>query len=106
MADDGRTEMASLSRFDEIVGYPPFPWQRELHAAFVEGKIPDAVDVPTGLGKTLAVLLFLLARLNNPELPTRVVYVVDRRAIVDQTAEDDSFMDRPNCRKTRFGARL
>ena len=45
------------------------------------------MDIPTGLGKTAAVLLALLARLAHPALPRRIVYVVDRRAIVDQTAE-------------------
>ena len=86
MTDDGGNDKPALQYFDDIVGHPPFPWQRELHAAFSKGEIPEAVSVPTGLGKSLSVLLFLLARLDNPELPTRVVYAVDRRAIVDQTA--------------------
>ena len=95
MTDDRRIEKPALQYFDDIVGHPPFPWQRELHAAFAKGEIPEAVDVPTGMGKTLSVLLFLLARLDNPELPTRVVYVVDRRAIVDQTtAAIRSWIDR------------
>ena len=41
---------------------------------------------PTGLGKLSCVLL-LLARVHNRTLPTRVVYVVDRRALVDQSAD-------------------
>ena len=65
----------------------PYPWQRRLYAALARGAVPDAVDIPTGLGKTAAVLLALLARLEYPALPRRIVYVVDRRAIVDQTAE-------------------
>ena len=73
--------------FHDIAGHPPYPWQRRLYAALINGKVPEAVDIPTGLGKTLCVLLLLLARLRNPTLPTRIVYVVDRRAIVDQTAE-------------------
>ena len=77
---------ADVPHFEEIVGRAPYPWQRRLYRAFVEGNIPGSVDIPTGLGKTLCVLLFLLARARNPALPTRVVYVVDRRAIVDQTA--------------------
>ena len=52
----------------------------------VAGRVPAALSTPTGLGKTASVLLALLARLVNPELPRRVVYIVDRRAIVDQTA--------------------
>ena len=81
--------------FEEIVGNAPYPWQRCLYGAFVGGNVPPAVDIPTGLGKTLCVLLFLLARVRNPALPTRVVYVVDRRAIVDQTAgEIRAWIDR------------
>ena len=53
---------------------------------FVAGRVPAALSIPTGLGKTVCVLLALLARLANPELPRRVVYIVDRRVIVDQTA--------------------
>ena len=41
---------------------------------------------PTGLGKLSCVLL-LLARVRNRTLPTRVVYLADRRALVDQSAD-------------------
>ena len=51
------------------------------------GKVREAVDIPSGLGKRACVLLLLLARLRNRALPTRVVYVVDRHAIVDQMAD-------------------
>ena len=82
-----RSGETPVPHFEEIVEHAPYPWQRRLYGEFVKGNVPPAVDIPTGLGKTLCVLLFLLARIRNPALPTRVVYVVDRRAIVDQTAE-------------------
>ena len=72
--------------FEAIVGHPPYPWQRHLYMELVAGRVPDALSIPTGLGKTASVLLAVLARLVNPALPRRVVYIVDRRAIVDQTA--------------------
>ena len=87
MTDEKPSEESALHHFDEIVEHAPFPWQRRLYAAFAKGDIPEVVDVPTGLGKTLSILLLLLARLENPALPARVVYIVDRRAIVDQTAQ-------------------
>ena len=87
MTDARRGTEIAVPWFREIVGSDPYPWQRRMYGKFVEGDVPEAVDVPTGLGKTLCVLLFLLARMRNPALPARVVYVVDRRAIVDQTAE-------------------
>ena len=79
--------IAEVPHFHAITGHDPYPWQHRLYAALVHGAVPDAVDIPTGLGKTLCVLVLLLARLRNPTLPRRIVYVVDRRAIVDQTAE-------------------
>ena len=73
--------------FRALVGRDPYPWQRRLYARLVAGAVPQAVDVPTGCGKTACVLLALLARIENPSLPRRVVHVVDRRALVDQSAE-------------------
>ena len=43
-----------------------------------------SVDVPTGLGKTSVMALWLIALAEGAELPRRLVYVVDRRAVVDQ----------------------
>ena len=50
----------------------------------VDGDLPDAIDVPTGLGKTSVMALWLIARVAGADLPKRLVYVVDRRAVVDQ----------------------
>ena len=86
MKNEQRRKGSALLHFGDIVGREPFPWQRRFHASLADGRIPEAVDIPTGLGKTSCVLLALLARLENPALPGRIVYVVDRRAIVDQTA--------------------
>ena len=83
----GDDHRRAVPHFRAIVGHDPYPWQRRLYAALVRGAVPDSVDIPTGLGKTACVLLALLARLEHPALPRRIVYVVDRRAIVDQTAE-------------------
>jgi hypothetical protein len=29
----------------------PFPWQKKLLNRFIDSDVPDAVDIPTGLGK-------------------------------------------------------
>ena len=86
MSEESERDLAPIPYFRAIVGHDPWPWQRRLYAALVGGDVPDAVDLPTGLGKTITVLVLLLARLRNGELPRRIVYIVDRRAIVDQTA--------------------
>lgn len=72
--------------FLEATGADPYPWQIRLYKALSEGNPPAALDIPTGLGKTSAVLLYLLALAAGAPLARRLAYVVDRRAIVDQTA--------------------
>ena len=79
-------ELPSIPHFRAVTGDEPYPWQRRLYMELVAGRVPAALSIPTGLGKTASVLLAVLARLVNPELPRRVVYIVDRRALVDQTA--------------------
>lgn len=73
--------------FEALTGHPPFPWQRRLFGELSCGKLPSAVDIPTGLGKTAVMALWLLARAGGAPLPRRLVYVVDRRAVVDQATE-------------------
>ena len=71
--------------FKTLAGHPPFPWQRRLfHERLSCGNVPSAVDIPTGLGKTAVMAVWLLARAAGADLPRRLVYVVDRRAVVDQ----------------------
>lgn len=70
--------------FEALEGHPPFPWQRRLFGELSCGGLPPAVDIPTGLGKTAVMALWLLARAEGAPLPRRLVYVVDRRAVVDQ----------------------
>ncbi|MDO9047904.1 MAG: type I-U CRISPR-associated helicase/endonuclease Cas3 [Methylobacter sp.] len=73
--------------FEIITGFPSFRWQRRLFASFLDGDIPAMLDLPTGLGKTSVMVIWLLARAFNPSLPRRLVYVVDRRVVVDQATK-------------------
>jgi CRISPR-associated endonuclease/helicase Cas3 len=66
----------------------PFPWQEDLLARMLEGELPEGLDIPTGLGKTSVMAIWLVARACGARLPRRLVYVVDRRAVVDQATED------------------
>ena len=83
--------MTSTFDFDEafeaLTGHAPFPWQRRLFARMRAGDLPPAVDIPTGLGKTAVMAIWLLARAAGASLPRRLVYVVDRRAVVDQATD-------------------
>lgn len=83
--------------FEQVTGYTPMRWQARLFAEhFAKGALPSAVSVPTGLGKTAVMAVWLIAlaeqmKAGKPVLPRRLVYVVDRRAVVDQAtrfAED------------------
>lgn len=64
----------------------PFRWQQKLFADFLAGQVPCALDIPTGLGKTAVMAIWLVARLCGASVPRRLVYVVDRRAVVDQAS--------------------
>lgn len=72
-------------------GHNPFPWQVRLYERFISGggggdNIPAIVSLPTGLGKTSVIAIWLIALMNHPEkIPRRLVYVVNRRTVVDQT---------------------
>ena len=67
----------------------PFPWQEELLARFLAG-IGNrmSLDIPTGLGKTSVMAIWLVARTKVASIPRRLVYVVDRRAVVDQATRE------------------
>lgn len=78
--------MDALATFETLLGRPAYNWQRRLYAALHAGDVPSGLPLPTGLGKTSAVLLYLLALAAGAPLPVRLAYLVDRRAIVDQTA--------------------
>jgi CRISPR-associated endonuclease/helicase Cas3 len=75
--------------YQALTGYPPFRWQQRLWAEMVAGNVPDTVDIPTGLGKTAIIPIWLLAiAAQSPlTLPRRLIYVVNRRTVVDQATD-------------------
>ena len=93
------TSFADL--FCAVTGHPPFPWQSCLYKQFTASTFPSSASIPTGLGKTSVVAVWLIALALHPDkVPRRLVYVVNRRTVVDQTtAEVESLrkalMDRP-----------
>lgn len=72
-------------------GLEPFPYQRHL----AEGDWPDLLDIPTGLGKTAAIVLAWLwkrgwrtgGKREKPDFntPRRLVYCLPMRVLVEQT---------------------
>lgn len=67
-------------------GYGPFPWQTAFAKRVAQGDWPLALTPPTGAGKTGVVAVWLWALDQGSDVPRRLVYVVDRRLIVDSTA--------------------
>lgn len=67
-------------------GYAPYPYQRHLAGM---DDLPQVLRIPTGLGKTEAVVLaWLWRRKNRPaETPRRLVYCLPMRVLVEQTRD-------------------
>jgi CRISPR-associated endonuclease/helicase Cas3 len=70
--------------FEQLTGHEPYPYQRSL----AEEPWPQILDIPTGLGKTAAVLVAWLWKRLHAEETTgrRIVYCLPMRVLVNQTA--------------------
>lgn len=72
------------SFFTRATGHASYEYQRVLGE---RARPPSVVEVPTGSGKTHALLLpWLYARLEGGEGPRRLVYALPMRTLVEQTA--------------------
>ncbi|MCY4427349.1 MAG: type I-U CRISPR-associated helicase/endonuclease Cas3 [Halieaceae bacterium] len=72
--------------FTDIHGHEPFPWQERLTTHVLERRAwPGVIDLPTGTGKTAVLDTAVFAMAAQPMIsPRRVVFVIDRRIVVDQ----------------------
>jgi len=77
--------------FSALTGHPgPLGWQQRLFERLRSGQeIPGGCDLPTGLGKTSVIPIWTIAlawqaQAGSVTLPRRLVYVVNRRTVVDQ----------------------
>lgn len=89
----------SLPSFDAfyhwLTGYTPFPWQTALRQQFSPESRPRVLAIPTGTGKSSIVAIWfhalaeaLLQDDRIPRtVPLRLIYVVDRRLIVDSVED-------------------
>src|SRR6185437_9018898 len=84
--------------FETLTGNPPYEWQKNLYREFLDGRVligelPD-INLPTGAGKTSIMAIWLIALAHQAQearsqvLPRRLVWVVDRRVVVDQATEE------------------
>ena len=75
--------------FKSMTGHDPYPYQKRL----AELEWPDVLNVPTGLGKTAAVVVaWVWKRRQAPHgaghTPRRLVYCLPMRTLVEQTYEN------------------
>jgi len=82
------------SIFETLSDNKPLRWQKRLFKLLLAARQewPMQIDLPTGLGKTSIIHLWLIALAQQmvnraPILPRRLVYVVDRRTVVDQATK-------------------
>lgn len=69
-------------------GATPFPWQLRLLERFLSEDIPRSLDLPTGIGKTSTIAIWLVAKILGATLPRRLVLIVNNRAVVDQATDE------------------
>ena len=64
-------------------------WQTRLYKRMLANNIPETLSLPTGLGKTSVIPIWIIALCRQAQkdeitLQCRMAYVVDRRTVVDQ----------------------
>ena len=77
--------------FRAVHGHGPFPWQERLARQVLgTGQWPALLDLPTAAGKTAAIdiavfhLAYEAEKGPNRKAPMRILFVVDRRIVVDE----------------------
>ena len=89
MINDLKTGFSDV--FNKITGHPPYPFQESLA---LSKELPRFLEIPTGAGKTAAVVLAWLWRsfFANEEtrtaIPRRLVYCLPMRVLVEQTYDN------------------
>ena len=82
--------MTTFDHFRTLTGRVPFPWQQRLLQKWeIADFSDDVLRLETGTGKTTTIAIWLAALAANPaKVPRRLVYVVNRRTVVDQTTAE------------------
>lgn len=67
-------------------GFTPLKWQCRLFSLLKSGVLPRTCTLPTGVGKTSVISIWLIALAGGASLPRRLAYIVNRRTVVDQAS--------------------
>jgi CRISPR-associated endonuclease/helicase Cas3 len=93
-ASISRSGLSFSEQFKALTGFGPYPWQGKLFDLFIRGEFPPNINLPTGSGKTSIIPIWLLALTHQTNqaqaltIPRRIVWVVNRRVVVDQATEE------------------
>jgi CRISPR-associated endonuclease/helicase Cas3 len=93
-ASISRSGLSFSEQFKALTGFGPYPWQGKLFDLFIRGEFPPNINLPTGSGKTSIIPIWLLALAHQTNqaqaltVPRRLVWVVNRRVVVDQATEE------------------
>jgi len=86
IGDSAFSALAKASGIDQ-----PYGWQWQAFRRLVAGDVPGSIVVPTAAGKTMAIVAFVAALAAQAAsgakvtLPRRLVHVVNRRILVDES---------------------
>lgn len=75
-------------------GNRPYLWQLELFEELIDDEWPDSIALPTGSGKTSILQVWLVALAWSAlagltvKIPRRLIWVVNRRVVVDQATDE------------------
>jgi CRISPR-associated endonuclease/helicase Cas3 len=89
-----RSEVSFNEQFEALTRFGPYPWQEKLFELFIHGEFKPNINLPTGSGKTSIIPIWLLAIAHQASqaqqltIPRRLVWVVNRRVVVDQATEE------------------
>ncbi|WP_321530952.1 type I-U CRISPR-associated helicase/endonuclease Cas3 [uncultured Desulfuromonas sp.] len=80
-------EIDFIGWYENSHGYKPFPWQVRLAEQIAAGEPPEYVSAPTSAGKTAIIAVWQWATENGYNVAKRLIYIVDRRLIVDSVTD-------------------
>lgn len=86
------TDIEFDAAFQALADYLPMQWQQRLFTRMTRAQLPTLCDLPTGLGKTSVIPIWLIALASQVGrdqiiLPRRLIYIVNRRTVVDQATD-------------------
>lgn len=74
--------------FVGLTGHYPYPWQEALYERFAANDIPDRCKIPSGLGKTSMMAIWLIAFAKKRwGVPRRLVFLISRHAVLDSASD-------------------